>query len=202
MCKSGCKYNIAFLFLILLLIVGCEKEYSYEGGTSVPTTPVTPIDSTQSTGSQNPDPGALAPCFSCIASDTLKLSEWSFKTGNSLLCGTVDTAFILDLERSSFTFFGPSSCAGDSGLIFSVYLDPNALKRDTTNLDASYAVFYYYHTNQPYVLTSHADQSFKLTITSYVHSTRVAIGTFSGYGYREDGRAVNVAEGKFKIKLL
>jgi len=195
------KYGPLFLLLILIFI-SCEKEYSYEGGDSLPPTVTLPIDSTFPGDTTHYDPGALMSCSSCKDSPDIAESSWSFKTGNSLLCGTVDTAFILGLERSSFTFFGPSACGGDSGLIFTVYLSPNTLKRDTSNMDATYAVFYYYHTGQPYILTSHSDQSFNLTISSYVHATKMVTGTFRGTGFRDDGRAVSVVSGKFRIRLL
>ena len=200
MCTRLHKYNVALLLLILSLLGGCGKEYSYEGGAG-PTIPIIPVDTTSANDSVSVDYEELFSCNSCIASDTLAQWEWSFKTGNSLLCGKSDTA-ILNPERNSFTFFGPSTCAADSGLIFTVYLEPNVLDRDITNLDASHAIFYYYDTNGPYVLTSHYDRPFSLTIKSYVHATGIATGNFSGVGYRQDSSVINITDGKFKIKLL
>lgn len=187
--------------VLQLYISSCEKEYSYEGGNTAPVV-VIPVDTTDSVDTVVFDPGALPNCPFCLDVIDVQISSWSFKTGNSLLCGEVDTAFVLNLERSSFTFFGPSFCGADTGLIFTVSLGTVGLNGDLENLVAANAIFYYYHTNQPYVLLSHADQPFSLTITNYSHTTKIATGTFSGTGFRADGRAVNVSNGKFKFKIL
>jgi hypothetical protein len=118
-----------------------------------------------------------------------------------VLCGKVDTT-IINAEKNALTFFGPSICAKDSGIIFTVYLKSNVLNKDILNLDASHAIFYYYDSYGPYVLMSHYDQPFKLTINSYVNATGIAIGTFSGIGFLADGTWIEIREGKFKIKIL
>ncbi len=188
------KYGLcccSALLLLILLNVSCQKELYFDREvTTLPVDSITPAN----------DPGALPACASCLKPDTVNTYTWSFKTGDSQLCGRVDSA-IINIDRTSFTFFGPSSCGGDSGLIFTVYLDPFALNKDTTNFTAAYASFYYYHTGAPYVLMSKTAQSFNFTISSYVHATKIATGVFSGFGYRQNGRAVEVKSGKFKIRL-
>jgi hypothetical protein len=196
------KYSLPFFILVLLYTSACEKEYSYEGGATPPSVITLAPDSIQAADTIHLDEGSLPNCLPCINTGDIPASSWSFKTGNSFLCGEVDTAFILDLERSTFTFFGPATCGTDTGLIFTVSLGPNGLDRDIVNLPAANAVFYYYHTNAPYILLGHADQPFSLIISSYNHSTKLVEGTFSGTGFRQDGRAVNVTEGKFKIRLI
>jgi hypothetical protein len=194
--------NCHITFIILLFVglcMGCEKEYSDEGSTTVEpalidttviiTTPVVTID-----------PGALPNCPACNAAiDTV--GAWRFNTGNSILCGRIDTAIILNLERSTFTFFGPATCGADTGIIFTVSLGTHSLAADIVNIAATNAVFYYYHTNAPYVLLGHADQPFNFTILSYDHSTKIIKGIFSGTGFRADGRAVQVTNGKFSCKI-
>jgi hypothetical protein len=197
MMKRWNTYTLAILLLVPF-IISCEKEYSYEGGGNIPQSQADstlPITDTSSVKEEE-----LATCSLCGDSAAINEFSWSFKTGHSLLCGMVDTA-IINAERTALTFFGPSTCAEDSGLIFTVYLSPVILNKDIINLDASHAIFYYYDTFGPYVLTSHYDQPFRLTINSYVHSTGIAIGTFSGIGFRQDGSTISVTEGKFKIKL-
>ncbi|MBL0355808.1 MAG: hypothetical protein IPP72_02485 [Chitinophagaceae bacterium] len=197
--------HIKFLFAILVLllyITSCEKEYSYEGG-NIPSFPVVIVDTvTPVDTSNNVDPGELPGCNFCIDSTDIAEAEWSFKTGHALLCGKVDTAIMLSLARNTFTFFGPATCGVDTGMIFTISLGPNSLDRDRENIVATSAVFYYYHTNAPYVLVSHNDQPFSFTITSYVQATKMLTGTFNGSGFRQDGRAVNVTDGKFKCKIL
>ncbi len=196
--------HIKYLFGLLLLTVisACEKEYSYEGGGTPIAVVIVRGDSTVSTDSTVIDPGVLPNCPSCIENSVLSPNTWSFKTGNSLLCGTVDTAIMLSLERNTFTFYGPATCGIDTGIIFTVSLGLNTLDRDRIDITATNAVYYYYHTFSPYVLTSHFDQPFMLVITSYINSTKEVIGTFSGAGYRQDGRAVNVSDGKFRFTIL
>ncbi len=188
--KYGSFFCVGFL-LLLLTTASCQKELYFDRAAAV-----LPVDSLPTVN----DPGSLPGCVSCLQPDSLNPYTWSFKTGASQLCGKVDTA-IISIERSSFTFFGPSNCSRDTGLIFTIFLDPHNLTRDTANLKATYATFYYYNTGAPYILLSKTAQSFNFTISSYVHATRIAIGTFSGFGYRQNGRAVEVTSGKFKIRL-
>ena len=182
-------------------IASCEKEYSVEGIGTPPPIIITPTDSVNN-DTIIVDPGVLPNCAFCVNDAEIELSTWTFRTGNSTLCGVVDTAFVLNLERSTFTFFGPSYCGADTGLIFTVTLGTVGLTSDVQNLVAASATFYYYHTNQPYILLSKADQPFNFVITSYSHITKIATGTFSGRGFRVDGRSVNVSGGKFKFRIL
>ena len=45
--------------------------------------------------------------------------------------------------KTDFTFFGPSACSVDTGIVVSVYL-PVALDRDQFNLTTQQTAFYYY----------------------------------------------------------
>ena len=101
--KLAVKVVINALLLFLAInYISCSKEYSYEGGyvnithDSLPQLPTVKRD--------------LPLCSLCAAySDSLELNQWSFKAGNSSACGILDTA-IINLERTAFTFFGPSAC--------------------------------------------------------------------------------------------
>jgi len=191
----------ACLFAGLVTMLSCEKDYSYEGGNSVPVV-VIPVDTADDEDTVIVDPGALPSCAACTGATDIPLSSWSFNTIDSKLCGQVDTAFVLNLERSTFTFFGPSFCGADTGLVFTVSLNGRGFTQDLQNEVAGNAVFYYYNTNRPYILLSHADQSFTFIISEYSHSTKIATGTFSGTGFRVDGRAVNVSNGRFKFRIV
>jgi hypothetical protein len=194
--KTATKYRLFFLLLWCLWLFACEKEYSYEGG--LPSIVIVPVDSTDSVG---PDPGEFPSCAMCHLATSIQAAPWSFKIGNSLMCGEVDTAIILSLTRNTFTFFGPATCGADTGIIFTVNLDI-ALDRDLVNVEATNAVFYYYHTFSPFILISRADQPFKLTISSYNHATKIIEGTFSGIGYKGDATSVSVTDGKFRFRLI
>lgn len=193
---------VRLLIVPLIFLASCEKEYSYEGGNTVsPVVVVPPGDTTGNVDTVVLDPGALPGCALCTGAADIPLSSWSFTTGSSRLCGEVDTAFVLNLERSSFTFFGPSFCGADTGLVFTVSLGDRGFTEDIQDVEAANAVFYYYNTNRPYLLLSHSDQPFTFKILEYSHTTKIATGTFSGTGFRVDGRAVNVTNGKFKFVI-
>lgn len=194
-------YKSLLLFVLLLIgLASCEKEYSYEGGN----TAILPVDSLVDTVpvKDSLDHGLpeFTSCVYCNNNNPLKESTWSFKIDTTILCGSVDTAIVLG-SRGVFTFFGPTSCVKDSGIIFTIYLSPYQLTRDTTNYAVPKASFYYYHTLAPFILMNQASEPFQFVISSYVHATRIATGTFSGVAYRADGRAAVITDGKFNIKL-
>jgi hypothetical protein len=170
---------------------GCAKEYSYESG---------PQDTTKIPDSIPTSPPLLASCLLCANSNTVQDSSWSFKLEGASLCGFPDKA-IITLERSTFTFFGPSACSGDSGFVASVYLN-EPLNSDKTNIAAGRVTFYYYDGVTPsYVLMSRNSDVFSFTIESYVHQTRIATGRFQGNAYTENGIRKAIERGKFKIRF-
>jgi hypothetical protein len=182
-----------FFLSLLLILSGCAKEYSYEGG-------VTPVihDTLPPPVVVNDFPV----CPFCKTITNTALSTWSFKKGNTTVCGTVDTA-IITLERTAFTFFGPSSCSADSGLVITVYLGNESLNRNRTNLAINNIAFYYYDRVTPsYIFMSLANSPFSGTIDNYDHQTKIASGTFTGNAVRSDGSAASITSGKFKVKLL
>lgn len=196
------KLHTSLLLLVLLLIgfSSCEKDYSYEGGDTAILPVDSLVDSVPVKDSLNHNPPEFSPCDYCINNNPLKESTWSFKIDTTILCGSVDTAIVLG-NRAAFTFFGPTYCVKDSGIIFTIYLSPYQLTRDTTNYAAPKASFYYYHTLAPFILMNQASEPFRFVISSYIHATRIATGTFSGVAYRQDGRAALITDGKFNIKL-
>ena len=198
-----CKklYNGLLLFVLLLIcLASCEKDYSYEGGNTAILPADSLLDSIPFNDSLNHGLPEFSSCVYCINNNPLKESTWSFKIDTTILCGSVDTAIVLG-NRAAFTFFGPTSCVKDSGIIFTIYLSPYQLTRDTTNYAVPKASFYYYHTLAPFILMNGPSEPFQFVISSYVHATRMATGTFSGVAYRQDGRAAVITDGKFNIKL-
>lgn len=184
---------IAFIFCcssIALFIAGsgCAKEFSYER---------TPIDTTTV---QTP---AIVPFLSsCTAcpGNAVPDSSWSFSVAGARLCGVAERS-IITLERTSFTFFGPSFCSQDSGFVATVYLN-DALNADKSNIHARYVSFFYYDRVKPsYVLVSKSGSPFTLTIENYSHATGLATGSFTGLAYRENGMIEQIVNGKFKIRF-
>jgi hypothetical protein len=192
MIRKSLYLIVGFPLLLLILISGCEKEYSYEGGDVVIIIDTVPI----------PIPGNGAwICPACIGQDTAIESRWSFHNDSILICGIIDTA-IVNPERTAFTFFGPSSCSIDTGMVISVFLDIE-LNKDQYNLTSEYGAFFYYdNVGQTDIYISHRDSPFIVTIESYIHQTRTATGSFKGPVYRTDGAGSYISSGKFKVKLF
>ena len=176
-----------------MLMSGCEKEYSFEGGGSRIIRDTIPV----------PVPVITDPvCPACINNTAPGLSEWSFKSLNWKLCGKADTAIALG-NRTAFTFFGPSTCSSDTGMVITVYLDNDTLNRDKQNLQIDRAAFYCYDRVTPsYIFLSQNSNSFSVIIENYSHATGIVTGTFGGTVFRTNGAAASINAGRFKVKLL
>src|SRR3954468_14607384 len=113
--KFTVSLSISIVLLVLLCNVGCLKEdYSYEGGTPPP------VDSTDTT--QNTPLPLPFSCSLCNPNDLVKSMHWQFMTGPSAMCGPVTNA-LLSRDKKALTFFGPSACTIDTGLIMTAFFD-------------------------------------------------------------------------------
>ena len=182
---------LCFIVLqILLLQTGCTKEYSYEGGVQI-----IRIDS-----SFTPPVSVFPTCSACNASAELALGNWNFKTGRSFVCGVVTNAGFIG-QRQTFTFFGPSDCSLDTGLVMTVYL-PLVFDEDKFNITTNSAAFFYYDRTAAHdIFISQPAAPFSLTVDSFIYDTGIAIGTFSGTVFKPNGDQAYISDGKFKIKL-
>jgi hypothetical protein len=194
--KAGnycCMAVILLLPVLWLQTTGCAKEYSFEGtDTSALRRDTIP-----------PPPGdfKFPVCNLCDAAAPMQVGTWSFKIGNAYLCGNTTDA-IITADKNAFTFFGPSACSTDSGMVITIYMEPDKLTGDKHNVTINKVVFFYYdHNATAYVLMSQTGVGFTLTIDDYTESTGIATGTFSGGTFRANGAFVYVKEGRYKIKL-
>jgi hypothetical protein len=188
------KLAVLFSVLLLLLLLSCKKEYSYER-TALP-----PQDSI----SAPPDPVIELPrCYACDTyTDPINLNLWSLKSEQSKACGIIDTA-ICTFDRTAFTFFGPSACSMDTGLVMTVYLQNVKLDRDVSNVYVSKVSFFYYDRVTPsYIYISSSLYPFSVYIENYNHQTKIVTGKFDGFAKRTNGINTTISEGRFKIKLL
>lgn len=184
-----------FVFLLLVIAAGCAKEYSFEGAATRP-----PRRDTVITGGGNINPPGI--CAACTGTDQPIENRWSLHVGNMLYCGVIDTA-IATPERTGFTFFGPSACSADSGMVITVYLNGIKLDHDFTSFSTDKAGFYYYDNVTPsYMLITNPGQPFSVVIDSYEHSTKMMRGKFSGYAKTANGGSAYLYDGKFKVKVL
>ena len=184
-----CSINIIFLFAIITFF-GCRKEYSYEGGI------ITGIVDT--TSNNLPTPYI---CPSCIGSDAFIEGKWSMVNGTIFYCGIIDTA-IAAPARNGFTFFGPSACSLDSGLVMTINTEPVFLNQDVFNATTTKVGMYYYaNAAQTYPFITQTAFPFSVSINSYFYQTKMMTGTFSGIVVKPNGVQTSV-QGKFKVKVL
>lgn len=189
------KYSflVFFLFQLLLQSTGCQKEYSYEGGDSTLTT----IDSVVS-----PPPFVydFPQCSLCIPANGIILSHWNFKSGNSFFCGVIDNAGISP-DKTAFTFFGPSACSTDTGLVMTIYL-PEIFDKDKFNVKTTKVAFFYYdHFGPRDIFLSLPEKLFSVNIESYIYSTGIVTGKFRGIVFKPNNDTTFVDEGNFIAKL-
>ena len=183
----GTCYTI--LLSYLLVFISCKKEYSYEGG-------VIPV-AVDSVVNNIPQPYV---CQSCIGADVYVEGKWSFYNGANFYCGVIDTA-IATPARNGFTFFGPSTCSADSGLVMTISIEPVILNQDVFNFTTTKTGMYYYdNAGQTYPFMSQPGLLFSLTIDNYIQQTRMMTGNFSGYVTKPNGQQTSLG-GKFKVKI-
>ena len=196
--KKPYYFFILFFILPLLLVhnTGCYKEYSLEGKDTtrinrdtVSPEPISPVKEFQD-------------CSLCDVQSELAVGQWNFKTGNSFLCGSVtNSGFFGGYSKSDITFFGPSACSVDTGLVVSAYLSV-PLDQDRFNLTTFLAAFYYYdHNATKDIFISLPSEPFSVTVESFIYATGIATGTFQGIVYKANGDTATITDGKFKVKI-
>ena len=189
---------IFILYLQLSGFSGCVKEYSYEGG---PANDPLPINDTISIPDTTVIPLISFPfCAGCSSMDDYILSTWKFKSNGSLLCGTVTNAVITP-ERNGFTFFGPSACSADTGLVMTVFLNAEALDRDQSNITTNIVTFQYYDNATLSDIFNSGLRTVLFTIDTYVQATGIAKGRFAGNVKTKDSTVAPIMDGKFAIKF-
>ena len=182
--------------MLLLQNTGCVKEYSFEGATR----DTTPPDTADTTILQPPI--IFSQCPLCNASDSFTVGHWSFKAGNAYLCGSyTDAGFFAGNSKTAFTFFGPSACSLDTGIVVSVYL-PVPLDRDIYNITTTNTAFFYYDHNAPKdIFISRPTSTFSVTVESFISATNIVTGTFSGTVFTANGDTAYITEGRFIAQL-
>jgi len=182
-------FYINFICLLFLLI-SCKKEYSCEGCNDQVIADTT-INNT-------PKPYI---CPFCTGGDNFTENKWSLYNGTDFYCGTIDTA-IAAPARDGFTFFGPSLCSIDSGLVMTISTGPAFLNQDVFNSTTTRVGMYYYdNVAQTYPFITQSSFQFSVSIVSYIHQTKMMTGTFSGIVVKPNGGQTSV-QGKFKVKIL
>ncbi len=194
--------NITWIVFIFYLPVaglsGCAKEYSYEGGPTIDT--LIHIDTIPVADTHSASVFGFPYCEGCRNKDDFIAFTWNFKTDTSLLCGGVTNAVITP-ERTGFTFFGPSTCSADTGLVMTVFLNGGALNRDQTNITTNLVTFQYYDNTTFTDIFNSGLRTISFTIDSYIHSTGIAKGRFRGSVRAKNNNVVEIKDGKFVIQF-
>lgn len=198
MLKKRIHSIVCFPFIAVLFYnSGCIKEYSYERQNIAP--PVQ--DSTPALPTPLPAPD-FPLCAACEGKDNYEESRWSFKAGDSFLCGIIDTA-IVGPDRNVFTFFGPSACSTDTNMVISVFLESQKLDRSQQNMVIPKVIFYVAKAGAPqYLLVTRPGTPFTVILNSYDHQTKMTTGTFSGYVFKANGTTTLIHSTKFKLRLI
>ncbi len=198
------RYYLFFFFFAFVILLlqnsSCKKEYSFEGLLN-DTMPVNmPADTLDTITS--PPAIIFSQCDFCNATDEILLGHWGFKAGNAYLCGSFsNSGFFSGQSKTSFTFFGPSACSDDTGLVVSVYL-PIPLDRDRNDLSTNQTAFYYYdHNSTNDILASRPTSVFSVTVQSFNYATGIATGTFDGIVFTATGDSIRITDGRFKALL-
>lgn len=190
---------IVCMILVVSNFISCAKEYSFENGSTPGVPPATDTASRSDTSGLSRV--ILRSCKACEIVDTSSLAKWRFTSGSASLCGLV-TKGVASPDRTAMTFFGPSACSIDSGLIITAYFNSEVFDRDRSNLTASFAAMEYYDNTTGFdVLKSSPSTILSLNITAYNHLNKTATGTFSGWVIDKNGAATRVDNGQFRIKF-
>lgn len=185
--------KLLLVLLLGLVAIACNKDYSFEGDLPDPSVIVP-----GTTGTGN---GAYPQCTECKGHDKFEYGRWSFWVGNSFFCGRV-TDGVASPDRKGFTFFGPSTCSTDTGLIMTIYLPDIALNTDLTNIISTKTLLSYYDNVTPSdMFVSKNSSEMTLIVDRYNQSTLISQGRFFGKVYDKQGSVINVTNGKFEFKF-
>jgi hypothetical protein len=189
-------YIILFVFSFYFLTIGCEKEYSYEGG---PQDSIAVPDVDSVPGPADSD-GSFPICTACLTADTVSVPKWSLEIDSSLQCGAV-TNTVVSPDETAMTFFGPSTCWKDEGLIITAHFGDQFLNANRESFTSNQASLVYYdNTNGPDKLQSLAPADITVIIDHYTKQTGIATGRLIGIAADVNGKSFEI-NGTFTIRF-
>lgn len=134
-------------------------------------------------------------CLSCGIPDQQKV--WSFEIGASKLCGVVTDA-VTTPDNTAFTFFGPSACSRDTGIIIEAFFGI-PFNRDLYKIRSVHASIQYYdNVTLSNVFTSWYVSGFAITVDTFSFSARQVSGRFQGLVTTPKGDTAYITAGKFR----
>lgn len=196
MCRNKFLYFSSFLLIIYfsLIEVGCKKEYSYEGGPLPDSLPIADTVMVKDSSQIN-----LLPVCNGCTNLNISASVWSFKIGAITLCGDV-TRGVLSPDKDAFTFFGPSLCSIDTGLIITAFFPTQIFNKDLTNITSQRAALEYYdNKTMTDILQSNKSYIFTVIVNNFNNQTKIANGVFTGWVIHKNGTIIKIDDGKFNV---
>ena len=196
--RNSIRYFFALVILLSFLGIhqtSCSKDYSYEREDTTKKIPQPKKDSLPT-----PPLPVLSSCPLCKTTDSLKLGSWNFKNNRSYFCGGITDAGFIG-TNTTLTFFGPSACSIDTGIVMTVFL-PFAFNANKFNVETDKVAFYYYdHRGNTDMFIKLPPLPFSVTIQSYFTATGITTGTFKGAVYKPNGDTTYISDGRFKVTL-
>ncbi len=199
------KVHIIYFFLVTVILFlqiefACTKEYSYERKDIHQDTTMI-IDTTKVHDTATAFPLVFPYCSTCDSTAPLTPAKWNFRINNSFVCGNLTNA-LMNIEKDAFTFFGPSACSVDSGIVVTAYFPPEAFVNDAVNITTNRVHFEYYDNTVMYdLLESKKPYVFSLTIDSFSTQTKRAKGHFNGYVVGKNGAVNYIKQGNFNLRF-
>ncbi len=198
--KKELSHIKTFLLILCTLTVwlGCKKEYSLEGN------PLQIIPIPADTTSARDTAGiamAFPYCNTCSYSNMAAELTWSFKIDTSLFCGNV-TNGVISPDGKGMTFFGPSACSRNYGLIITAFFNDAVFTMDQNHLVATHVTLQFYdHTGTSDILQSKPPLVFGLIFDTYSKFTKQATGSFNGSALNKAGDLVAIKAGRFRVRF-
>ncbi len=143
----------------------------------------------------------LPQCLFCKYATSLRKNQWNFRVDTLFFCGAV-TNGVLSPEKNALTFFGPSSCNAQTGLIITAYFDQVTFDADRAGITSTRVTMQYYdNAGGKDIFLSGSGTLFNITINQFEARSATAIGRFNGTVLARNGQVVPITEGNFKIEL-
>ncbi|GAO44944.1 hypothetical protein FPE01S_04_01870 [Flavihumibacter petaseus NBRC 106054] len=109
---------------------------------------------------------------------------------------------VISNDREAMTFFGPTGCTRDSGLIINAYFTETPLKSDGTTIQATWSsAIYYDNIGNTHVFESLPENDFWLIIDVYERNTGKAQGRLGGKAKMLNGEMIPIEGGRFNIRI-
>lgn len=184
---------LCLVFLLLLSATNCSKDFSFEGG---------PLSDTTSIVDTSSDLDFFIPsCPSCSNANEVKVNSWKFSLNGTVICGVVTRA-IKNAAGTALTFFGPSQCSQDTGVVITAYFTAPGLTENKTPFRAERVGLEYYDKVTPSsIVLALLTTQFSLIIQTYNQQSGEATGIFEGEALTSNGKTIKVTSGKFNIKI-